>query len=183
MLDQKVARRYAEAVFSLAKEQNQIDLYQQQLTLVLDSLEAVPELKSYFCNFLVPNQEKKDILEKIFKEDLNENILHFLFLLVDKKREANFESIVAEFAILADEARNIKNAEIYTAQELPKRELRALEMRLTKATGKKIRLNAHVDPELLGGVKLRIEDKIVDATIKKRLQLLGTAMKKKQVVK
>ena len=183
MLDQKVARRYAEAAFSLAKEQNQIDLYQQQLTLVLDSLEAVPEFKGYFYNFLVPVKEKKEILEKVFKEDLSEAVLHFLFLIVDKRREANFEEIVAEFAAIADESRNIKNAELYTAAELPKKELKALEMRLNKATGKKIRLNAHVDPELLGGVKLRIEDRIIDATVKKRLQLLSAAMKQKQVVK
>jgi F-type H+-transporting ATPase subunit delta len=183
MLDQKVARRYAEAAFSLAKEQNQIDLYQQQLSLVLDSLEAVPEFKSYFYNFLVPLKEKKEILAKIFQADLSVNVLDFLFLLVDKRREAYLEGIVAEFGALADESRNIKNAELYTASELPKKDLKALEMRLNKATGKKIRLNAHVDPELLGGVKLRIEDRIIDATLKKRLQLLGAAMKKKQVVK
>ena len=52
-----------------------------------------------------------------------------------------------------------------------------------KATGKKIRLKPHVDPALLGGVMLRIEDRIVDATLKKRLQLLSAAMKEKKVVK
>ena len=183
MLDQKVARRYAEAVFALAKEQNQIDLYQQQLNLVLDSLEAVPEFKSYFYNFIVPVEEKKDILKKIFQQDLSENLLNFLFLLVDKRREANLAGIAAEFADIADESRNIKKADLYTAAEIPKKELKALETRLNKATGKKILLNPHVDPALLGGIKLRIGDRIVDATLKKRLQLLNAAMKKKQVVK
>jgi F-type H+-transporting ATPase subunit delta len=183
MLDQKVAKRYAEAAFQLAKEQNQIDLFQQQLALVLQSLEAVPEFKSYFYNFLVPVKEKKEILEKIFKADLAKPVLHFLFLIVDKKREADFEGIVAAYGALADESRNIKNAELYTAKALPAKDLKTLELNLNKATGKKIRLNPHVDPELLGGVMLRIEDRIVDATLKKRLQLLNAAMKEKHVVK
>jgi len=150
---------------------------------VLKPLEAVPEFKSYFYNFLVPVKEKKEILEKIFKADLAKPVLHFLFLIVDKKREADFEGIVAAYGALADESRNIKNAELYTAKALPAKDLKTLELNLNKATGKKIRLNPHVDPELLGGVMLRIEDRIVDATLKKRLQLLNAAMKEKHVVK
>ena len=181
MLDQKVARRYAEAVFTLAKEQNQIDLYQQQLKLVLESLEAVPEFKNSFYNFLVPAAEKKAILTQIFQDDLASGVLNFLYLVVDKRREADFEGIVADFAVLADESRNIKTADLYTAVELPVKDVKVLEMRLSKATGKKIRLNAHVEPALLGGVKLQVEDRIIDATVKKKLQLLGAAMKQKVV--
>lgn len=181
MLDQKVARRYADAIFTLAKEQRQIDLYQQQLKLVLDSLEAVPEFKSYFYNFLVPTKEKKDILKKIFNDDLAPSLISFLYLIVDKKREADFANIVAEYNLLADESHNIKSAEVYTAKELAVKDLKSLEVRLSRATGKKIHLNAHVEPELLGGVKIRVEDRIIDATVKKKLELLGAEMKKKVV--
>lgn len=177
MLNKSVARRYAEALFSIAKEENSIDQYQNQFKLVIDTIQEVEGLKGYLANFLIPGAEKKQLINRIFASELSTKMLTFLYIIVDKKREVYLELIYHEFVELADESRNIKKAELFTAQEVSDSDLAALAENLSKATGKTIRFQHSIEPDLIGGVKIRIDDKIIDATIKKRLQLLSENLK------
>jgi len=177
MLNKSVARRYAEALFSIAKEENNIDQYQNQFKLVIDTVKEIEGFKEYLDNFLIPGAEKKQLLKRIFASELAAKMLTFLYIVVDKKREVYLELIYHEFVELADEFRNIKKAELFTAREISDADLNALAENLSKATGKTIRFQHRVEPELIGGIKIKIDDKIIDATIKKRLQLLGENLK------
>ena len=172
MLNKSVARRYAEAFFSIAQEANKIDEYQVELEKVITSLDEVEGMKEYLGHLLIPTREKKDLIEKVFGGQLSSMTMNFLLMIIDKRRESYLEVIYGEFVDMADESRDIKKAELFAAREVPKEELDDLAKRLSSSTGKKVLLKQTVDPSLLGGVKIRMGDQIVDGTVTKKLQML-----------
>ena len=172
MLNKSVARRYAEAFFSIAQEKESIDQFQQELKVIVDTINETEHLKEYFEHLLIPAKEKKDIAGKIFAGRISETALNFLLLLLDKRRQAYLESILEEYMSMADEIRNITKAMLISAQEVPADEVKILAEKLSASTGKHVQLEQTVDPSLLGGVKIRIGDQIMDGTIAKKLEML-----------
>jgi len=178
MLNKSVARRYAEAIFSLAKESGKIDEFQQELEKVVATIEEVPDLKGFLAHLLVPAKEKKEILSKIFAGQVSQLTLNFLLMVVDKRREGYLGVIVDEYKVMADESKNITKAALISAQEVSSEEVQALAAKLSASTGKVVQLQQVVDESLIGGVKLRIGDRIIDATVAKRLEMLKEQLKK-----
>ena len=172
MLNKSVARRYAEAFFSIAQEKNSIDTFQQELELVVKTIKETENLKEYFSHLLIPAKDKKDIANKIFSGKISSTTLNFLMMVLDKRRQDYLEVILGEFRDMADEVRNITKAELISAQEVPEAEVKALAEKLSASTGKQVQLEQSVDPSLLGGIKLRIGDQIMDGTIAKKLEML-----------
>lgn len=181
MLNKSVARRYAEAFFSIAQETQKIDEYQAELESVTKVIAEVEGMKEYMAHLLVPAKEKKELVQKVFEGQISPVTMNFLCMVIDKRRESYLDVILGEFVDMADETRNIKKAELFAAREVPAEELADLEQRLSASTGKKISLTMTVDPSLLGGVKIRMGDQIVDGTVAKKLQLLKDSMMKVKI--
>lgn len=181
MLNKSVARRYAEAFFGLAREANSIDQFQQELEIIISALDQSPELKNYLGHLLVPIREKKEIVAQIFADKISQLTMNFLDMVLDKRREGYLHVIVEEFKAMADETRNITKADLISARAIADDEVQDLAGRLSASTGKTVKLNQVVDESLLGGVKLRIGDRIIDATIAKRLELLKEQLKKAKI--
>lgn len=177
MLNKSVARRYAEAFFSIAQEAKKIDEYQVELETIISSLTEVEGMKEYLGHLLVPVREKKELVQKIFGTQLSPMTMNFLLMIIDKRREGYLEIIYREFVEMADDSRDIKKAELFAAREVPKQELEDLAKRLSSSTGKTVLLKQTVDPSLLGGVKIRMGDQIVDGTVAKKLQMLQENLK------
>ena len=177
MLNHGVAKRYAGALFEIAQEQNQVSRFHSELKLIAEAIESVPEAQAYLDNFLISPKEKKETLQMIFADKVSPILLNFLLLLTDKRRESYVGAIFTAFSMLYDEVEKIKNTELYTAIEVSSEEVKALAEKLSAVTGYTIRIVPHVDSEVLGGVKLRIGDRIIDGTLKKQLERLGNQMK------
>jgi F-type H+-transporting ATPase subunit delta len=177
MLKRGVAKRYAEALFDLAQEQNTVKQLSGEMRLILEVVQSVPEFQGYMDNFLVSPAEKKETLQQIFADKVSAVVGNFIGLLVDKRRENYVGMICEEFLALHDEMENIRDTELYTATEISGAEINALADKLSQATGYTIRIKANIDPGLIAGVKLRIGDRIVDGTLKKQLEILGSRMK------
>lgn len=97
-------------------------------------------------------------------------------MIIDKRREAYIESIVEEYKELADISRNIAKADLITAQEVSEEEVNTLAQKLSASTGKTVHLKQTVDPSLIGGVKIRIGDQIIDGTVAKKLEMLKSQL-------
>lgn len=177
MLNKSVARRYAEAFFSIAREANKIDEYQSEMEKVIQAFTEVEGMKVYMEHLLVPVREKKELFQKVFAGQLSQMTMNFMLMIIDKRREKYLQVIFGEFVEMADESRNIKKAELFAAREVPEAELADLAQRLSSSTGKTVTLKLTVDPSLLGGVKIRMGDQIVDGTVAKKLQLLKENLK------
>lgn len=178
MLNKSVARRYAEALFSLAQEINKVDDFQQEMEIVISALDQVPELKRYLEHLLVPVREKKEIVAQIFTGKVSQLTINFLDMILDKRRQAYLYVIVDEYKAMADESNNITKADLFSAKEISSDEVQALAGKLSASTGKVVQLQQVVDESLIGGVKLRIGDRIIDATVAKRLEMLKEQLKK-----
>ncbi|MEA1961411.1 MAG: F0F1 ATP synthase subunit delta [Bacillota bacterium] len=181
MLNKSVARRYAEAFFGIAREQNKIDQYQTELETVVQSIQNIDQLKEYFAHLLIPPKEKKEVAQKIFAEQISPITLNFILMIIDKKRETYIELIVKEYVEMADESRNIKKAELFAATDVSDDELQSLAQKLSTASGKTVQLKLRVDPSLLGGIKIRMGDQIIDGTVTKKLEMLKNELKQAKI--
>ncbi|HHV16600.1 MAG TPA: F0F1 ATP synthase subunit delta [Gelria sp.] len=181
MLNKSVARRYAEAFFIIARENDKIDEFQQELEKIVAAIKEVENLEAYFAHLLIPAKEKKDVASKIFASQVSQLTLNFLYMIIDKRRESYIESIAEEYQEMADESRNIAKAELTAARDVPDDEVKALAQKLSASTGKTVQLNVTVDPALIGGVKIRMGDQIIDGTVIKRLEMLRDQLKQTKI--
>lgn len=183
MLANQLALKYAQAVFELAQEKNMLDEVQSQLVMVEKTISSHNELATLMYHPRVPAEAKKETISKLFGTDTVDFLYKFLLLLVDKKREAVLPSIVREYVKLANQANNIDEAEVTTAMPLTEAEHAALAAKLSAVTGKKMILKTAVDAKLIGGVVVKIGDKLVDGSVARQLQVLKTALMKTEVTK
>ncbi len=178
MLNKSVARRYAEALFIIAQQENKIDEYQGELQKFVAVFNETPYLKEYLSHLLIPANDKKKMVVENFATDLSPVVLNFIQLLIDKRRESYIEVILEEFVEMAEISRGVRTAELFSAQEVDENVLTSLVDKLSKATGKTIRLKVSVDPSLIGGIKLKVGDQVIDGTVAKKLQLLREDLRK-----
>jgi len=181
MLNKSVARRYAEAFFIIAKEAGKIDEFQQELEVIIKTIDEIDGLKVYLNHLLIPVKQKKETVERAFGDQISSITLNFFYLILDKRREGYFKSIVEEYCGMADESRNITKADLYSAREVPEDEVKLLGERLSASTGKTVLLQQIVDASLLGGIKLRVGDRIIDASVAKKLEMLKDKLRKSKI--
>jgi len=181
MLNRSVARRYAEAFFSIARDNNKIDEFQQELEKVVATIKEVENLEAYLSHLLVPAKDKKDIVTKVFTGQISPLTMNFIMMVIDKRRETYLEVITEEYKEMADEFRNIAKAELVAAREVPEDEVKTLAEKLSASSGKTVQLQVKVDPALIGGIKIRMGDRIIDGSIAKKLEMLKTQLKQVKI--
>lgn len=174
-----VARRYAQALYEIAVAKNIVDALEQELKDVSAVIEGSRELQKVLYHPQIPGAEKKELLAKIFAGQISETAANFLALVVDRRREANISDIIEEYVHLANIARNIEEAYITSATEMTDNDKSALDKVLAKLTGKQIRPAYAVDSSLMGGVVVRYGDKILDGSLKSRLEALRVSLMSK----
>ncbi|HEX3630505.1 MAG TPA: F0F1 ATP synthase subunit delta [Candidatus Dormibacteraeota bacterium] len=165
-----VARRYAEGVLQLAKEENAIDRWREELRR-LNELLSDDVLVAAFQNPAVGPQRRLE-LAKLLAPELKPQTENFLRLLVEHQRTREMPAILQAFNQMADEAAGIVHAVFTTAIELGKedqqRYWRALEERLDR----KVQMTFATDPTLMGGATIRVGDHLVDGSIRTQLERL-----------
>lgn len=176
MLNKSVARRYAEAFFSIARDNQKVDQYQQELEMLVELIAKTENFKDYFNHLLIPPKEKKETIKMIFADKISPTTLNFIFMVIDKRREGYIEIIAEQYKSLADELRNILKAQMISAQEVSETEVAVLAEKLSASTGKTVKLQQQVDSSLIGGIKIRIGDQIIDATVANKLAMLKEKM-------
>lgn len=165
------AKRYARAAFDLARQDGDLQRWRRRLEALAEVL-AVPELAAALRNRGVPTETRAALLREAGGRDLDKQALNLAVLLLENRRLEYADEILTEFDALADEAEGRIRARAVTAVELGDDERRRLEQDLATRFGGKVRLETQVDPEILGGLVLRIGDRLVDASVRTRLQQL-----------
>lgn len=181
MLENAVSRRYAQAFFALAQETNNLDKLESELQTVVNIINENSELKKVMEHQLVSPEEKKAIINTVFAQDISEMTMNFLDVVIDKYRAAYIPGIYEEFVAYANATRNTIDALVKSAAELTDSELKTIKGKLADATGKNVRLLSELDPSLIGGVIVRIGDRVVDGSIAGRLAKLKDNLLKFEV--
>lgn len=176
MLINQLAHTYATAICQIAKEKSMLDEVETQLKGIDEVISTNADLSKLLYHPRVPAKVKKETVTAIFGEDLDQFVLNFLLLLIDKRRETAFTAIVKEYVVLANEIRNIALAEVTAAKELNASQQQALIDKLKKITGKNIVLKINYDETILGGVIVKIGDKLIDGSVARQLKVLKSKL-------
>jgi F-type H+-transporting ATPase subunit delta len=170
MANQAVARRYAQALFDLARDKGLIDQVDNELSMVVSIIDANPQLRTVLDDVLIPVEAKCNLVSKLFAGKVSDLVMNFLLVVIRKRRESQIPAIYRSFLELANEARGIVEVEVRSAAPLPDETVRNLEAKLMKRLGKRIKFQTQVAPELLGGLVVRVGDELMDGSVKTRLQ-------------
>ncbi len=173
MIEKAVARRYAMSLFQVAQEKGQLDQMVSDYQLVLSFLKQDPRLGELLHHQRLSMGSKKEIARELWQNRVSRLFLSFVELLIDRHRERFLEAIYDLFASQVRQLRNIVIAEVRTAFPLNQQAERGLIKTLEQLTGKQIELETSLHPELIGGLTVRIGDRIIDGSTTKQLQLLG----------
>lgn len=165
-----VAKRYAVALFQLAKEQNRIDQVENELLVVKEVFTTNKELIDVLSHPKVTNETKKSIVKESFSK-LSQQVTNTLLLLVDRHRADIVTEVVHYFVQNANEERGTEDAIVYSVRPLSETELTSISTSFAKKIGKaSLRLENVVDKNLIGGVKLRIGNRIYDGSVSGKLE-------------
>ncbi len=173
MIEKVVARRYAVALFHVAQEKGQLDQIMSDYQLVISFLKQDPRLGELLRHQRLSVCRKKEIARELWQNRISRLFLSFVELLIDKRRERFLEAIYGLFASQVRQLRNIVIAEVRTAFPLDQQAEQDLMKALEQLTGKQIELETSLHPELIGGLAVKIGDRIFDGSTTKQLQLLG----------
>jgi F-type H+-transporting ATPase subunit delta len=163
--DKRVARHYAEALFYAAQKWGQEEEVGEKLASLKEIFEEDAELQKILSHPLFSPQEKEQALKALLPRILS------------RKKEEMFTSIAPEYQRLLDQAKDIEAVGVTVAAPLSPAMESELESRLVSFVGKKVRMEIRIEPEILGGFVLRWGDRVIDASVKKKLELIGTRLR------
>jgi len=173
VVNQTLARRYAIAIATLAREQGVAERVGADLSAIGDSLGGPGQVRDFFESPVIDRPSKERALTEVFDGKVHPIALHALLLLVRKRRETLLRAIVAEYLALEREARGAELLTLETPLPLDPAERDRLLARLEDVYGKKFEVSEVVDPSLIGGLRLMMGDRRIDASISGRLDALA----------
>ncbi len=172
MSNTAVAKRYALALFEIAKEQNQLEAIEEELRVVKTIFTETKELSVLLDTRKVSLDKKKELLKEAFAT-ASPMVLNTLLLLNDRHRGNEIVSVVNAFIALANEYRGVEDAIVYSVRPLTDDEKEVISTTFAKKVGKQsLRIENVQDGELLGGLKLRIGNRIFDGSLRGKLNRL-----------
>lgn len=172
MSNSAVAKRYALALFQLTKENQLLDQLEQELRIVKEVVTNTQGLTALLNSPKLSKAKKKEILAEAFAT-ANPIVINTLKVLVDRSREDAITDVADHFIELANEERGIAAATVYSIRPLTAAESTALSESFATKVGKKsLTINNIVDSNLLGGIKLRIGNRIFDGSLRGKLERL-----------
>jgi F-type H+-transporting ATPase subunit delta len=174
---EEIADVYARSLFEVATERDTLDVVREQLGQFADALSETRELQTFFFSPYFSTEEKKDGLAKAVT-DADETVFNFLELLLENHRMPVIFRVRREYDRLWEDANRLLPVQITSAVELDPSVAERVGEEIGRQTGRTVELTSNVDPELLGGIVVRVGNSILDASIRTRLENL-----RKQVAK
>lgn len=177
-----VSKTYGDALFEVALEKNQLDEFLDEVKAAQTAIEENKELFKLMSHPKIVKEEKIKIITDIFTGKVSEELVGLLRMIVDK---GHFEQVDSVFTYFIDEVKEYKNigtAYVTSAMELSDAQKEAVEKRLLE-TAKYVKFEMHydVDSELIGGMVIRIGDRVVDSSVRTKLYDLTRELSKIQL--
>lgn len=171
-----VDMRYALALFSVAKEDNQINKYQNEIKqinlLLTKNVELFELLKSEFLELKV----RYDVVDKLFKI-YSKPVVNFLKILIQNHRLNSYQIIFQSFNTLCNQENNVLEGIIYSTEKLDNKKINEIEEALAKKNDVKVELTNRIDPSLIGGIKVVIDNHTYDYSIQNEINSLMSQLK------
>ena len=174
---EEIAEVYARALFEVAKEQGVLDRVHDELGQFADALAEDRNLQVFLFSPYFSSEEKKQGVTRIVS-DADERLLNFLELLAERHRMPAIFRIKRELDALWADENQLLPVTVTSAVELDEGLVEDIGKRIQEQTGRKVELSSNVDPDVLGGLMVRVGNVVLDSTVRNRLERL-----RKQVTK
>jgi F-type H+-transporting ATPase subunit delta len=168
---EEIAAVYARSLFEVAKEQDKLDKIHDELGEFADALNGSRELQVFLFSPYFSTKEKVDGLHKAIS-GADETTVNFFELLIEKHRMPALFRVRAEFDSLWEEENKLLPVQVTSAVELDQKTVKQIGDQISEQTGRKVELSSRVEPEILGGIVVRVGNSILDASIRNRLENL-----------
>lgn len=181
MITSEIAKRYAQALFDIAAEENKYQDYYLELKKFASVLNENANLKEFFANPVFDKDEKKAVMGEILKKiEISTTTSSFLKLLVSKGRIGNIEEIEEYFKELMDGVLKKVRVQVKTAFPLKDDLLPSLKKTLEGVTGKEVEMMIEEDRSLVGGIVIKIGDTVYDGSIKSQLNSIRELLREEK---
>ena len=167
-----IARNYAEALLSLARKANDLDGYGASINGVVTAMEGDGRLRNFLSAPQISAAQKNVVIGKAFSGKLPNTMVRFLQKLVMNRRQMLIPQIAIEFGNLVDETSGRVHAQVTVSREVSEAERNAIAAQLSRAFAKTVVPHVDVNPAILGGVVVRVGDRVLDGSVRKRLKTL-----------
>jgi F-type H+-transporting ATPase subunit delta len=174
---EEIAQVYARSLFEAAKEQDKLDEIREELGMFADAVAESHDLQVFFFSPYLSTAEKEEGMRRAI-EGADEAFLNFLDLVVENHRMPVIFRIRREFDELWEQENQLLPVQVTSAVPLDDAIVEEIGSTIGEQTGKQVELSSHVDPDILGGIVVRVGNSILDASIRNRLEQL-----RKQVAK
>ena len=172
MKENILAKRYANALFQLAKERRILEPIQSEVDLLVSSVNGSADLQQLLQSQDIKKNEKKNVIEKVLQKRVSQVFLNFVMLLLDKNREALFLTIAREFHSMYERHNKRTRAAAITAEPLDVKSTKALKQFLDKTFDSDVQIENRLDPSILGGLIVNVEGKVFDGSVQSQLRRL-----------
>ena len=170
---------YGDALFELALEQQELDSIAEQVDVLAQTFAENPELLKLLTHPKISKEEKISVIENIFKGRFSDNIVGFLVIITEKDRGAEIEGILNYFKAKVREYKKIGVARVTSAVELSAEQKKRVEEKLLQQTSyESFEVDYSVDASLIGGMVIRIGDRVVDSSIRTKLDNMTKNLRK-----
>lgn len=172
MLNPKVAQRYAKSLINLAAERKEIDAVEKDMNLILSTLEESRDLRLLLQSPVVNTDKKEKILDAIFGDHITEMTKGFVRILTSKGRESLLLEVSARFVELVKQGKGILTAKVITASKLSEADRATINKMVEGISRGTAEVEEVIDPNIVGGFILKVEDKMIDASVTSQLRKL-----------
>lgn len=177
-LNAEIVEPYAEALMSLAQSNYLTDRFGEDVRSLVELLEESQQLQGFLGNPIITTEDKKTVLRKIGGEGTHPYLRNFLMLLADKKRLIFLEGIFQQYLALLRELNQTALAEVTSATELTEAQRQSISDKVKAMTNaQSVEIKTSIDPDLIGGVIIKVGSQVLDASLRGQLRRLGMNLK------
>lgn len=177
MIDTKVARRYATALFTTAQKNDVVKSVEDDLSAITSLFESDAKFKDFILSPRVGRDEKIKIAEKLFSDRVTALTMQALRLMLVKRREHEIANVKNEYVALRREHGSVAYVVVTSAEKLEDDQRKALIAKLQEKLGKTIEADYRIDGRLIGGVRVAYGDYVLDGSVRGSLRRLGEKLR------
>ena len=164
----KISKKYAQALFEASNEADALDIIYNDLIFTEETIRTNIELSDFLASPIIKQEDKKDVINKLFKIHVNKITLDFLFLLIEADRIDIIKDVLNQFSTIYNSIKNIVKPIIKSAIELNEIQKNAIEVKLQSKLNKRVEPDYVVDSEIIGGLVIELDDKTIDCSLKNK---------------
>ncbi len=173
-----ISTTYSTALFDICVEENKVDEFMNEMAFINEVLNSNKDFFEILKTPRININEKKKIIDETFGGKINKEIVNFIKILVEKRRINHILEIAREFDRIACDYKGIVRADVYSSISLSDDQIKKLEKKLSEKSKKTVEVRNIVDKSLIGGLKVRFNDLVIDGTLKGKLEDLENSLNK-----